>query len=100
VEWQGTPPPGYDPADSSTRASGLVQHVPAYFTARAAAAGFPGRSIFDVEANLGTGAWLVYHNVGKAPNFGHWPDGPKGPILQPGSATNARRLLAALYPEV
>jgi hypothetical protein len=95
VEWIGSPPPGYD-GTPATRASGLFQHVPAYFTGRAQQAGFGGRSIFDVEANIGTACWLVYHSPSKAPNWQHWPDAPNGAL---GSASKAKQLLAALYPE-
>lgn len=39
-------------------AAGLFQHIPRYFDARAAAAGFPGASPFDPEANVAAAAWL------------------------------------------
>lgn len=49
----------------SSGASGLFQHLPKYWSDRAAAAGFPGASIFDPEANTAVAAWLVY-------DFGGW----------------------------
>lgn len=73
VEWVGTPPPGYD-ATPATRASGLFQHVPAYFDARARAAGYTGRSTFDPEANVATACWLLWNgwHPETAPNWQHW----------------------------
>jgi len=47
--------------NSSTQASGLYQHIPKYFASRAAAAGFPGASIFNPEANIAAAAYLFYH---------------------------------------
>ena len=74
-EWIGTPPPGYD-GTAATRASGLFQHVPAYFAARAAAAGWAGADIFDPEANVAVAAWLVYNgwDAAGAPHWHHWPN--------------------------
>ncbi len=40
-------------------AAGLFQHMPRYWPERAAAAGFPGASPFDPEANIAGAAWLV-----------------------------------------
>lgn len=40
-------------------AAGLFQHMPRYWPDRAAAAGFPGASILDPEANIAGAAWLV-----------------------------------------
>jgi len=75
-EWVGTPPPGYDPNDSLTKASGLMEQVPAYFYqgGRAQAAGFEGRDIFDPDANIGVAAWLLYDgwHPDTAPNWRHW----------------------------
>ena len=73
VEWIGDPPPGYD-GTPATRASGLFQQVPAYWQARAKAAGFEGRSIFDVDANVGVAVWLLYDgwHPDTAPNWRHW----------------------------
>ena len=51
------------------KAKGLFQHLPRYWPERATAAGFPGASIFDPEANIAAAAWLVYHT----PNgWKHW----------------------------
>jgi hypothetical protein len=44
--------------NASSGASGLFQHMPQWWAARSAAAGFPGRSVFDPEANVGTAGWL------------------------------------------
>lgn len=73
VEWIGNEPPGYDGTDA-TRASGLFQHVPAYWAGRSASAGYGGSNIFDVEANVAVAAWLVYHgwNPATAPHWKHW----------------------------
>jgi len=51
------------------KAKGLFQHLPRYWPERAAAAGFPGASIFDPEANIAAAAWLVYKTPG---GWGHW----------------------------
>ena len=48
-----------DVVNPASGASGLFQHMPAYWPERAAAAGFPGASIFDPEANIAGAAWLV-----------------------------------------
>ena len=40
-------------------AAGLFQHMPRYWPARAAAAGFPGASPLEAEANIAAAAWLV-----------------------------------------
>jgi len=73
VEWIGDEPPGYD-GTPATRASGLFQHVPAYWESRSNAAGFEGRNIFDVEANVGTACWLLWDgwHPETAPNWRHW----------------------------
>jgi soluble lytic murein transglycosylase-like protein len=47
--------------NSSSQASGLFQHIPKYWANRASAAGFPGASIFNPEANIAASAWLLYH---------------------------------------
>jgi hypothetical protein len=96
VEWIGPEPPGYNPADPSTRATGLCQHVPAYWEGRSRAAlGRPGNILDPVDQLLVMG-YLVYHNRAKAPNWGHWPDAPNGQL---GSASKAKLLLAPLYSE-
>ena len=99
LEWLGEPPPGYDPNDETTRATGLCQHVPAHWNARSLAALGRVGNILDPLDQLEVMAWLVYHKPDKAPNWQHWPDGPQGPVLQPGSATIVRQKLAELYPE-
>jgi len=43
--------------------AGLFQHHPLYWTDRAAAAGFPGASPDDPEANTAAAAWLVAESV-------------------------------------
>ena len=40
-------------------ASGLFQHMPRYWPARAAAVGFPGASPLEAEPNIAAAAWLV-----------------------------------------
>jgi len=44
-------------------ASGLFQHMPRYFPARAAAAGFPGASPLEAEPNIAAAAWLVEESL-------------------------------------
>lgn len=44
--------------NSRSGASGLFQHIPRYWAARSAAAGWPGADIFDPEANVAVAAWL------------------------------------------
>lgn len=55
--------------NSSSGASGLFQHLKQYWPARATAAGFPGASPFNAEANIAASAYLLY-----APGGGpqHW----------------------------
>ena len=54
-------------------ASGLFQHIPRYFPERAAAAGFPGASPFDPEANIAAAAWLVQVSLeGGLPAWYFW----------------------------
>jgi len=93
VEWVGPPPPGYD-GTPATRATGLCQHVPAYWVGRSTAALGHVGNILDPVDQLLVMAYLVYHNAAKAPNWGHWPDAPNGAH---GSATKARELLAPFY---
>lgn len=45
-------------------ASGLFQHIMRYFPSRAAAAGFPGGSVWDPETNIAASAYLRYSNGG------------------------------------
>jgi hypothetical protein len=60
---------GGDPNAQNPRsgAAGLFQHLPAYWEARAAAAGMSGASIFDPIANVAVSAYLVYTD-----GWGHW----------------------------
>lgn len=54
-------------------AAGLFQHMPRYFPERAAAAGFPGASPFDPEANIAAAAWLVQESLdGGLPAWYFW----------------------------
>jgi len=98
LEWIGTPPPGYD-GTPSTRATGLPQHVPAWWADRSRAAGFEGWPILDPFAQLMVMAWMVYdyYHLRPAPNWQHWPDAPDG---TKGSTTLVREELAPLYPEL
>lgn len=59
-------------------ASGLFQHLPRFWEARSAAAGWPGAYIFDPEANTAVAAWLRYENGGWKhwnPSKGCWDSG-------------------------
>ena len=49
-------------------ASGLMQHLGKYWSARSRAAGFAGASIFDPAANVATAAWLRDQPGG----WSHW----------------------------
>lgn len=60
----GGNPAAYNPSG----ASGLFQILAAYWPARSTAAGWPGASPFDPEANVATAAWLYYHGGGPS----HW----------------------------
>lgn len=42
----------------SSGAAGLFQHLPKYWSDRAAKAGRPGADIYDPEANTAVAAWL------------------------------------------
>ncbi len=97
LEWIGPEPPGYDPADETTRATGLCQHVPAFWEERSAKAGLAGWPILDPYAQLMVMAWLIYNKPSKAPNWRHWPDAPNG---KPGSATIVREELASYYQDM
>lgn len=48
-------------------AAGLFQHLPSYWPGRAAAAGFPGASPFNPEANIAASAYLL-----RTGGPGHW----------------------------
>ncbi|MEG3586233.1 MAG: transglycosylase SLT domain-containing protein [Actinomycetota bacterium] len=54
----------------SSGAAGLMQHLPQYWDARAASAGYSGYSAYDPIANINVSAWLIY----QAPGGGwqHW----------------------------
>ena len=58
--------PNADNPQSS--ASGLMQHLYRLWPDRSVAAGWPGASIWDPEANIAVGAWLAYEGGG----WGHW----------------------------
>jgi len=47
-----------------------MQHLPQYWDARAASAGYSGYSAYDPVANINVSAWLIY----QAPGGGwqHW----------------------------
>lgn len=49
--------------NSSSGTAGLFQHHPLYWPERAAAAGFPGATPDDPEANTAAAAWLVEESV-------------------------------------
>jgi len=54
-------------------ASGLFQHLPYYWPARAVKAGWPGADIFDPEANIAVSAWLVrVTEDGGRDAWSHW----------------------------
>ena len=75
VEWVGTPPPGYNPDDPSTKASGLFQIPPPYWPERSKAAGFDGFPIFDADANAATACYMLYATWPadkSAPHWHHW----------------------------
>lgn len=59
-----------DARNRTSGASGLFQHIPRYWPARSASAGFGGRSIFDPEANVGVAAWMIYEYPGGG--WKHW----------------------------
>jgi hypothetical protein len=56
--------------NGSSGASGLFQHMPAYWHERSSMAGWGGASIFDPEANVAVAAWLVYDYAGGG--WHHW----------------------------
>ncbi len=49
-------------------ASGLFQHLPRYWDARARKAGWEGADIFSPEANIAVSAWLFNDGAGRS----HW----------------------------
>ncbi|HEY7470510.1 MAG TPA: transglycosylase SLT domain-containing protein [Acidimicrobiia bacterium] len=60
-------PDAYNPYSG---ASGLFQFLPATWASTAPKAGFPGASVFDPSANIGTAAWMAnrYQELG----LGYW----------------------------
>ena len=55
--------------NKSSGASGWYQHLPKFWEERSIAAGVPGASMFDPEANVIVASWLLY----KTPQgTGHW----------------------------
>tara|TARA_R110000787_G_scaffold100231_4_gene205137 strand:+ start:1951 stop:2544 length:594 start_codon:yes stop_codon:yes gene_type:complete len=62
---------GYpDVSHSGSGASGLMQHLPQYWDARARSAGYGGASVFDPIANINVSAWLLYQASGGG--WQHW----------------------------
>ena len=53
--------------NTSSNASGLMQHMPQWWDWRAEQAGFPGYSIFNPVANIFASAWLL-----ALPDIGGW----------------------------
>lgn len=53
--------------NSSSGASGLFQHLPKYWSARSAKAGWAGASIMDPRANVAVAEWLQ-----RTGGWGHW----------------------------
>ena len=99
IEWVGTPPPGYDPDDDSTKASGLFQMVPLWWPERCAAAGFGGASIFDPTANVATACYMLYAGWPEgmpAPHWHHWSGASVGVR---GSLEKVKEILDPLYSE-
>lgn len=96
VEWIGEPPPGYD-GTAETRASGLFQHIPAYWGARSQAAGHPGMSIFDPNINIAVACYLLFADWPEdrpAPHFHHWSGAHVGVR---GSLEKVREIVDPLY---
>lgn len=50
------------------QARGLFQHMDAFWPSRSAQAGYPGKSVFDPEANIATAAWLFMQTE----TWSHW----------------------------
>ncbi len=49
-------------ANPTSSARGLLQHLGRFWVGRSEAAGWAGASIFDPEANIAVGAWLLAKN--------------------------------------
>ncbi len=60
--------PNIQHGNRSSGAAGLMQHLPRYWVARSAAAGYGGVSIFDPTANVAVAAWLRDQRGG----WNHW----------------------------
>lgn len=60
----------WDPlvTNRSSGAAGLFQHIPRFWSERAATAGWAGANIYDAHANTAVSAWLVYEGGG----WIHW----------------------------
>lgn len=52
----------------SSGAAGLFQHLPRFWSERAAAAGWAGADVYNAHANTAVSAWLVYEGGG----WIHW----------------------------
>lgn len=63
-ESQGNP----NATNPDTRAAGLFQHMPAYWSDRSRRAGVPGANIYEPTANVKVAAWL-YSQSG---TWSHW----------------------------
>jgi hypothetical protein len=53
----------------SSGSTGWYQHLPKFWEERSTAAGVPGASMFDPEANVIVASWLLYNTPQGA---GHW----------------------------
>jgi len=73
-----------------TKASGLFQMVPLWWPERSAAAGFPGRSIFDPEANIATACYMLWAGWPEEVPAPHFTTGPL-PTSAGRAATRKRR---------
>jgi hypothetical protein len=72
---------GFNPAayNSSGPYGGLYQHLETHWETRAAAAGYPGASIFNAEANTAAAHLLWSSNGwGPWPSCSAWADGQLG----------------------
>lgn len=73
---------GWNPAayNPSGPYGGLFQHLESAWPSRATAAGFPGASIFDAEANTAAAAWLLSRASWSSqwPYCSNWADGQLG----------------------
>ncbi len=71
----------------SSRASGLFQHIPRFWSERSQKAGWAGADIFDPEANTAVAAWLRYSSG----DWKHWYPSQScwgnGNVTPPGTTT-------------